>query len=106
VASVEAVLDGELLASAELPTLSFWFHGKGCTAAFDGYNVSWDWAQGNRTDQFEAWKVWQLTKDHPDEFGSWSDLQQLRAGLQELEVQGVIERVPMTSVLFRFVETR
>ncbi|GGR41987.1 hypothetical protein GCM10008957_56990 [Deinococcus ruber] len=91
-------------ASAELSTISFWFHGVGCTAEFDGYHLNWDWSKDNRTDEFEAWKIWRLTREHSDEFGHWSDLQQLRTGFQELAMQGVIESVPGSSVLFHFVE--
>lgn len=101
-ASVSAVLDDLIPASGELPTVSYFFHGLGCTARLDGYMVSWDWGRDGRTDEFEAWKLWQMTRDHPQEFGPLSLLDRIKVEMNRLHSQGVIEPVDEWNVVYRF----
>lgn len=81
------VLEEAVPAAGDLESLRFWFHGTGCTALFEGYLLAWDWDDGGAL-VFDAWKLWQMTRDHPLEFGHWSELAVLRGGLEQLVVDG------------------
>lgn len=65
--TLSRVRSGDSPSSGDLPDLTFYFHGIGCTAQIDGYTVNWDWNRAGETNEFEAWRLWQMTRDHADE---------------------------------------
>ncbi|NTW16531.1 MAG: hypothetical protein HGA41_03610 [Syntrophaceae bacterium] len=68
----------------------FSFHGIGCSMEIDGYVVNWDFGPGGRIDGFEAWKLWEFTHDHPEEFGAYAELASLRSAITDLIAQGSV----------------
>ena len=99
--SPSRVWDEEIPRKGRLPGLSFHFHGVGCTAQIDGYTVNWDWDREGRTDAFEAWKLWQMTRDHPQEFGLWAQLEPIKEELARLCVSGAVIPANEWGVLYR-----
>jgi hypothetical protein len=95
------VHEGSIPPSGDIPGLSFHFHGIGCTAQLDGHTVNWDWGRNDTVDQFEAWKIYQMTKDHPEEFGQWADLEALKAELYRLHAEGIVESIEDGSAVYR-----
>lgn len=95
------VLDEDIPFEGRLPGLSFHFHGVGCTARIDGYTINWDWDSEGRTDEFDAWKLWQMTRDHPQEFGLWAQLEPLKEELARLCLRGVVLPADESPVLYR-----
>jgi hypothetical protein len=68
----------------EIQGSPFAFHGTGCRIEIDGYIVDWDFGPDRRIDGFGAWKLWQFTRDHEQEFGEFAHLDRLRSDVTKL----------------------
>lgn len=96
----DRVVGQETPAPGEIDSLTFAFHGTGCTARYEGYTLEWDWDEQDHL-IFDPWKLWQMTTDHPSQFGQWSELQEIQKELERLATGNLLERSPNSDYQFR-----
>lgn len=95
----DRIMDGELPLPGELGDLRVFFHGLGCSVGFEGDTLMWDWHPSDVLIS-DAWKLCQFTQGHPERFGRWVDVENVRAEVADLVAQGRLQLAPKSETWF------
>jgi hypothetical protein len=77
--------------------LEFSFHGIGCRIEDGTLSVDFDFMPGGKSGGFDAWRLHLFSEENPSIVGVWSE-KEVRAALERLEAQGLIQRVERSSL--------
>lgn len=78
-------------------------HGVGCSLFFNGHEVDFDFSVGERSDGFDAWKLWRYAKQFPDRFPRYQRKSEVEKDFGELVSNGMIVQLfPAQSPLYFF----
>ena len=82
---------GKIPKDGMISGVEFSFHGVGCRGIVDGIEVDFDFGPDERTDGFDAWRLWGFAKQKPAIYPQFRQLEDVESALGMLGREGEIE---------------
>ncbi|MFJ3008834.1 DUF6896 domain-containing protein [Pseudomonas fluorescens] len=73
--------------------ISYQLHGIGCMIEFPDHCIDFDFGPNERTDGFDAWRLFNYACDHPEKYPSYTKLENIEAGLKNYEEAKLIKKL-------------
>ncbi|WP_085641175.1 MULTISPECIES: hypothetical protein [unclassified Pseudomonas] len=86
-------------------TISYQLHGNGCMVEHPDYCIDFDFAPDERTDGFDAWRLYNYACEFPEKYASYTNLRTIETILKEYEEQKIIQKIENSTSNLYFLQS-